>query len=37
METKSIEIFYTFFIQGQFNITQQNYCIFIVWTPKALK
>ena len=24
-------------VQGQLNITQQNYCIFAIWTPKSLK
>ncbi|XP_067205374.1 uncharacterized protein [Linepithema humile] len=24
-------------VQGQLNITQRNYCIFAIWTPKSLK
>lgn len=24
-------------VQGQLNITQRDYCIFAVWTPKSLK
>ena len=24
-------------VQGQLNITQRNYCLFTVWTPKSLK
>ncbi|XP_067203566.1 uncharacterized protein [Linepithema humile] len=24
-------------VQGQLNITQRNYCIFVIWTPKSLK
>ena len=28
---------YFYQVQGQLNITQRNYCIFAIWTPKSLK
>ncbi|XP_072766253.1 uncharacterized protein [Anoplolepis gracilipes] len=28
---------YFYQVQGQLNITQRNYCIFALWTPKSLK